>query len=186
MALLNRKSDEYAKRMLDQLRELDATVHGAYWEMGRILSSLAHGKLYDLLGYESMNELIEEELSFSPSQGYKYLRTYRDFQRLGYSKTEALEMINDFSFTHMAHYLPKAKEKVGKRAVKNAINKMLKESRQINFALSESDLTLLVKVLKEFGAEPQDGRLMNSSQALIELCRTYDKLADTYDFQRQG
>ena len=175
MAQLNRKPDEYAKRMLDQLRDLDATVHGAYWEMGRILSALAHGKLYDLLGYESMGELIDEELSFSPSQGYKYLHTYRHFQRLGYSKTEALEMINDFSFTHMAHYLPKANERVGKRAVKNAISKMLKESRQINFALSESDLTLLVKALKEFGAEPRDGRLMNSSAALIEMAKAVMK-----------
>ena len=171
MALLNKKSDEYARRMLDQLRDLDATVHGAYWEMGRILSALAHGKLYDLLGYESMGNLIEEELSFSSSQGFRYLHTYRHFQRLGYSKTEALDLINEFSFTHMAHYLPKAKDKVGKRAIKNAITKMLNESRQINFALNEKDLSLLIEALRVFGAEPREGRLMHSSNALMEMVK---------------
>lgn len=172
MALLNRKSDEYAKRMLDQLRDLDATVHGAYWEMGRILSSLMHGKLYDLLGYESMGHLIEEELSFSASQGFRYLHTYRRFQQLGYSKTEALELINEFSFTYMSKVLPTMTTKVGKRAVGNAIEKLLRESKQINFQLNEKDLTLLIEALRVFGAEPKDGRLMHSSSALMEMVKT--------------
>jgi hypothetical protein len=172
MPQAKQRPDEYAKRMLDQLRELDATVHGAYWEMGRILSALLHGKLYDLLGYESMGELIEEEMSFSSSQGFRYLHTFRHFQRLGYTKTEALDLINEFSFTHMAHYLPKAKDKVGKRAIANAIDKMLKEAKQINFALSEKDLGLLIEALRVFGAEPREGRLMNSSSALMEMVKS--------------
>jgi hypothetical protein len=161
----------YAGKLLDQLRDLDATVHGAYYDMGRILSSIMHGHLYDALGYDSMGYMIEEELSYSASQGFRYLHTYRHFKRLGYTKTEALDLINEFSFTYMAKVLPGLKEKVGKRAVGNAIERLLKESRQINFQLNESDLKLLIKVLKEFGAEPRDGRLMNSSQALIEMAK---------------
>jgi hypothetical protein len=172
MALMNRKSDEYARRMLDQLRDLDATVHGAYWEMGRILSALAHGKLYDLLGYESMGGLIDEELSFSRGQGFRYLHTFRRFQALGYTKNEALELINEFSFTHMAKVLPTLSQKVGKRAVGNAIDKMLKEAKQINFALSEKDLGLLIEALRVFGAEPKDGRLLYSSHALMEMVKS--------------
>lgn len=171
MPQAKQRPDEYAKRMLDQLRELDATVHGAYWEMGRILSALSHGKLYDLLGYESMGELIEEELSFSPSQGFRYLHTFRHFQRLGYSKTEALALINEFSFTYMSKVLPGIKEKVGKRAISNAIEKLLKEAKQINFQLSEKDLTLLVEALRLYGAEPREGRLMYSSDALMQMVR---------------
>ena len=175
MALLNRKSEEYAAKMLDQLRDLDATVHGAYWEMGRILSSLAHGKLYDLLGYESMGHLIEEELSFSASQGYRYLHTYRRFLQLGYSKTEALSLINEFSFSHMSRYLPTANQKVGKRAIGNAIARQIEEAKQINFQLNSRDLALLKRVLISLGAEDRDGRLMHSSDALIALVKEYDK-----------
>ena len=159
----------YAGKLLDQLRDLDATVHGAYYDMGRILSAILHGHLYDGLGYDSMGHLIEEELSFSPSQGFKYLHTYRHFKRLGYTKTEALELISDFSFTHMARVLPSLTDKVGKRAIKNAITKMLNENRQINFALSKPELTLLIEALRAFGAEPKDGRLMHSSFALMRM-----------------
>jgi hypothetical protein len=162
---------DYAGKLLDQLKDLDATVHGAYYDMGRILSAILHGKLYDALGYESMGQLIAEELSFSSSQGFRYLHTFRHFKRLGYSKNEALELISEFSFTHMAHYLPKAKDKVGKRAIKAAITKMLNESRQINFALSKSDLSLLIEALRLYGAEPKDGRLLYSSNALMEMVK---------------
>lgn len=165
---------QYAAKLLDQLRDLDATVHGAYYDMGRILSAIGHGQLYDVLGYDSLGHLIEEELSFSNSQGYRYLHTFRHFRRLGYTKTEALDFINEFSFTYVSKVLPGIKEKVGKRAFKNAIERLLREAKQINFQLSESDLKLLIKVLKEFGAEPQDGRLMGSSDALVQLCKTYE------------
>lgn len=165
-------SVQYAGKLLDQLRDLDATVHGAYYDMGRILSAILHGHLYDVLGYDSMGHLIKEELSFSPSQGFKYLHTYRHFKRLGYTKTEALDLISDFSFTHMAGVLPKLTDKVGKRAIKNAITKMLNDNRQINFALSKPELTLLIEALRAFGAEPKDGRLMNSSFALMEMVKS--------------
>lgn len=169
---LPKNSIAYAGKLLDQLRDLDATVHGAYYDMGRILSAILHGNLYDALGYDSMGHLIEEELSFSPSQGFKYLHTYRHFKRLGYTKTEALELIGEYSFTHMASVLPKLTDKVGKRAIKNAITKMLNENRQINFALNSTDLQLLVEALRAFGAEPKEGKLMNSSWALMRMVKS--------------
>lgn len=168
---LQQKPDQYAREMLDKCRELDQLVHGAYYDMGRILSAILHGKLYEMLGYDSMGDLIDEELSFSRSQGFRYLHTYRHFRRLGYTKTEALDLIDEFSFTYMSKYLPQASDKVGKRAVKNAIDKLLSEARQINFQLNEKDLKLLINVLKDYGAEPKDGRLMNSSFALIEMAK---------------
>ena len=176
MKAVPKDSTLYAAKLIDQLRELDATVHGAYFDMGRILSSIAHGKLYDTLGYDSLAHLIEEELSFSSSQGYRYLHTYRHFKQLGYNKTESLDLINEFSFSHMTRYLPTAKVKVGKRAVKNAIEKQLEESKQINVQLNGSDLRMLVAVLKEHGAEESDtGRLMHSSEALMSLARSARK-----------
>lgn len=170
-AQAKRNTQQYAAQMLDKLRDLDRVVHGAYYDMGRILSAIAHGNLFDQLGYQSMGDLIDEELSFSRSQGFRYLHTYRHFRRLGYTKTEAMDLINDFSFTHMSYYLPKAQQKVGKRAIKSAIERMLAESRQINFALSEDKLTLLVRALKKFGAEDRDGRLLHSSDALIQMVK---------------
>lgn len=169
---MDKKQHEYAAKLLDRLIDLDLEVHSAFYEMGRILSAIAHGKLWDVLSYDSLGHLIEEELSFSPSQAYRYLHTYRHFNRLGYTKTEALGLIGEFSFTHMAHVLPDLKDKIGKRAMKNAIERKLDEARQINFQLNKSDLSLLVEVLKQYGAEPTDtGRLMNSSDALMSLVR---------------
>lgn len=141
--------------------------------MGQILSAISHGKLFDILGYDSMSGLVEEELSFSASQAQRYLHTFRHFKRLGYTKTEALELIGEFSFTHMSAYLPNAKDKVGKRAIKNAIDKQLEESKQINFQLNGKDPKLLVDVLRLHGAEPtESGRLMGSSEALMSLVRS--------------
>lgn len=171
-ATAKRNTAQYAAQMLDKLRDLDRMVHGAYYDMGRILSAIAHGHLYDALGYDSMGDLIDEELSFSRSQGFRYLHTYRHFRRLGYNKTEAMDLIANFSFTNMSYYLPKAAQKVGKRAVSTAIERMLDESRQINFALNHNDLGLLVKALSEFGAENKDGRLLHSSAALMEMVKT--------------
>lgn len=166
---------QYAAQLLDRLIELDQIVHGAFYEMGQILSAIAHGKLYDLLGYDSMGHLIEDELSFSSSQGFRYLHTFRHFRRLGYNKTESLDLINEFSFSHMSRYLPTANQKVGKRAIGNAIAKQIEDAKQINFQLNKQDLELLIRVLKSFGAQPTDeGRLMHSSEALIAMAREYD------------
>ena len=172
---MSKNPEQYAAKLLDRLIALDVEVHGAFYEMGQILSAIAHGKLYDLLGYDSLGHLIEEELSFSNSQGYRYLHTFRHFRRLGYNKTEALELIGEFSFSHMSRYLPGATQKVGKRAVGNAIAKQIEEARQINFQLNKSDLSLLKRVLISLGAEDRDGRLMHSSEALIALAREYDR-----------
>lgn len=170
-----RHQHEYAAKLLDRLMMLDAEVHGAFYEMGQILSALEHGRLWDVLGYDSFANLIDEELSISTSQAYRYLHTFRHFRRLSYNKTEALALMAEFSFTHMSKVLPSMTTKVGKRAVGNAIGKMLEEGKQINFQLNAQDLSLLVRVLQKYGAEPSEtGRLMNSSGALMELVRAVE------------
>jgi hypothetical protein len=170
-----RHQHEYAAKLLDRLMMLDAEVHGAFYEMGQILSALEHGNLWDVLGYDSFANLIDEELSISTSQAYRYLHTFRHFRRLGYNKTESLALMAEFSFTHMSKVLPSVNQKIGKRAIGNAIGKMLEQSKQINFQLNSTDLSLLVKVLQKYGAEPTDtGRLMNSSGALMELVRAVE------------
>lgn len=172
---MQKNPKQYATQLLDKLIGLDQLVHGAFYEMGQILSAISHGNLHNVLGYESTGHLIEEELSFSTSQGYRYLHTFRHFKRLGYNKTEALDLINEFSFTHMAKYLPIANQKVGKRAIANAIAKQVEQGKQINFQLKQKDLDLLKRVLISLGAVDKEGRLMHSSEALIALARDYDQ-----------
>lgn len=168
-----KKQRDQANSLLDSLIALDAEVHGAYYEMGQILSAIEHGGLWDVLEYDSLTHLVEEELSISPSQARRYMNTFRHFKRLGYNKSEALDLMSEFSFTNMSNYLPTAKDKVGKRAIKNAIARMIEEHKQINFQLAGDDLRLLVEVLQSFGAEYTDtGRLMNSSDALMSLARS--------------
>lgn len=164
----------YARKLLDQVKHLDETVHNAYFDLGRLLSAIQHGGLYDLLGYDSMAELIDEELSFSRSQSYRYINTYRRFRALGYTKTESVELMAEFSFTKMWRYLMTAKEKVGKRAIKNAIERQDREHKQINFQLTEHQYKQLVRALEVFDAvtDSETGRLLGGSDALVKMANT--------------
>jgi len=155
-----------ARKLLDQLIELDHTTQAAHYEMGRIIATLTDSKLYIELGYESMSQLIEEELSFLPGTANKYAMTYRHFQRLHYSKKEALKVIMACSFTHVTAALPSAKQKMGERAINNWI--AAHNPIQINFAFNKEDHAYMVQVLKSFGAIETNGQLRNSSAALLE------------------
>lgn len=163
---------EYAASLLDRLISLDDQVTGAFFEMGQILSAIEHGKLWDQLGYQSFGHLIEEEMSFTAGTAGKYYHTYRHFKRLNYNKTEALDLIKTFSFTRVAEWAAQAKVKVGKRAVGNAIEKILENKRQINFTLNKENYALVEKALEQFGAEiTEEGRWMHSSDALVEIAK---------------
>lgn len=164
---------QYAAQVLDRLIELDAEVSGAFYEMGQLLSSLEHGKLWSLLDYTSFGHMVEEEMSFSPATAFKYLRAFRDFNRLGYSKSEALSMIQEHSFTRVADYLSSAQMKVGKRAVANAIKKGIENRRQINFTLNKDQYDLVERVLMQHGAEVSEhGRWLGSTEAFIDALKS--------------
>lgn len=159
---------EYAKKLLDQLIRLDKEVQDAKYEMGRILSAIAHGQLYDLLGYNSLGALIDEELSFARGSGFKYLSTFRHFRRLHYTKTEALDLIHKHSFTKVSSVLPSIESKISATAISRRIASI--DKVQINFTLTKSQHALLEAWLFEYGAEKgEDGRLENSSKALMAM-----------------
>jgi hypothetical protein len=166
MAKATKQQVAAAQKLLDRLMVLEEEVHGAFYEMGQILYAIYEGRLYDMLGYPSFKALLEEEMSCSSSQAVKYMHTYRYFKTLGYSRAEALDLIDRFSFTHMCKILPKLTKKVGIRAISNAVQKL---EKQINFQLSNEDKALLVEILKQFGAVENKGRLENSSEALMAL-----------------
>jgi len=163
----------YATNLLDRLIKLDDEVTGAFFEMGQILSALEHGKLWDILGYQSFAHLVEEEMSFTSGTAGKYLHTYRHFKRLGYNKSESLELIRSFSFTRVAEWAAKATQKVGKRAVGNAIQKILENKHQINFTCNKQEYEDVKRVLKEHGASVDEstGRWTGSTVAFVDVIR---------------
>lgn len=170
MSLTTLTSKQYAGRMLDRLVDLDQEVTGAFYEMGQILSSLEHGKLWDLLGYESFTHLVNEEMSFTSGTAGKYLHTYRHFKRLGYNKTDSLDLIRSFSFTRVAEWAAKAPQKVGKRAVGNAIKRNLENRRQINFSVNAEEYARVQRALRKHGAvRTETGRWENSSEAFLDI-----------------
>lgn len=172
---MNKKQHEYAANLLDRLIELDAVTSGAHYEMGRILSAIEHGKLWEELGYESMSHLIEEELTFSAATGFCYLRTYRRFRQLKYTETEALDLLVSFGISRMSDYLATAKFKVGKRAVGNAIAKWRKNHQQINFTVDEETHKKLNRVLQKYGArQSPNGRWEGSSEAFNAMLDKLD------------
>ena len=161
---------QYAASLLDRLRSLDDQVTGAFFEMGQILSGIEHGKLWELIGYESFGHLVVEEMSFTAGTAGKYLHTYRHFKRLGYNKTEAIDLIQSFSFTRVTEYLANAQAKVGKRAVANAIDKILANKRQINFTVNAEQYELIERVLQQNGASQSDfGRWEHSTEAFVRV-----------------
>jgi hypothetical protein len=163
---------QYAENLLDRLISLDDQMTSAFFEMGQILSAIEHGKLYEILGYESFAHLIEEEMSFTSGTAGKYFHTYRHFKRLGYNKTEALAMIKDFSFTRVAEYVSQATTKVSKRAVANAIQRNLDNKRQINFTVNAEEYELVQQALHKNGADITDtGRWLHSSEAFIGIIK---------------
>jgi hypothetical protein len=163
-------TEAFARKMLDRLIELDYQTVEAYYEMGSIISSMVHGRLFEVIGYPSMASLIEEELTFSPTTGLKYSKMYRRFRQLKYSKAEAIELLREFGLTHMSAVLPDMKDKIGSRAIRNRIEAL--DDHQINFTLNGHDLRKVNAALKKMGGEQFDeGRWKNSSEAFMRMVR---------------
>jgi hypothetical protein len=159
---------DYAEKLLDRLVELDYQTVEAYYDMGSIISSMRHGKLYETLGYDSMAHLVEEELTFGPSTASRYASMFRHFKRLHYSKPEAIELLKKFGLTHMADVLPKMSDKIGQRAIKNRIDAL--DQHQINFTLTRAELEKTNRALLKNGAVMGElGRWKNSSEAFMEM-----------------
>ena len=160
---------KYAEKLLDRLVELDYQTVEAYYDMGSIISSMQHGKLYELLEYNSMTELVESELTYTASTAFKYASMYRHFRRLHYLKHEAVNLLKKFGLTHMCDVLPKMNDKIGQRAIKNRIDAI--DDHQINFTLNSEELDKAHKALKKMGAMQADGngRWLNSSEAFMHM-----------------
>lgn len=163
---------QYAEKLLDRLIELDDTMTAAYYELGQILSAIEHGKLWEILEYQSMAHLVEEELSFTSNTASKYWHTYRHFKRLKYTKLEAIGLIREFSFTRIAEYLPNAQAKVGTRAVRTQIEKILANHRQLNFTVNAEQYEVVQRALRKHGASKSDaGRWEHSSEAFVDIMK---------------
>ena len=159
---------KYAEKLLDRLIELDYQTVEAYYDMGSIISSMQHGKLYEILEYNSMTELVEEELTYTPSTAFKYGQMYRHFRRLKYLKHEAVDLLKKFGLTHMCDVLPKMNDKIGQRAIKKRIDAI--DDHQINFPLTSAELDKAHAALKKMGAMKADGgRWLNSSEAFMHM-----------------
>lgn len=158
----------YVNKLLDRLIELDYQTVEAYYDMGSIISSIQHGGLYKVIGYNSMVELIEAELTYTPSTGFKYAKMYRHFRRLHYLKHEAIDLLKKFGLTHMCTILPNINGKISQRAIKKRIDEI--DEHQINFSLTSEELEKAHKALKNHGAVMSDeGRWINSSEAFMEM-----------------
>ena len=165
-----RKDKAYAGQLLDRLIELDQQTQSAYYEMGQLLSAIKNNKLYELLGYNSFKEIVEEELSFTDSTAARYANTYDHFRRLHYTKKEALDMIQMFGYTHMADILPTVNDKIGKRAIRTRIDKLGKH--QVNFMLNDQQYDTFLQTFESLGAEySESGRMVNSSEVFLALLK---------------
>lgn len=160
---------QYAQQLLDSLKELDRMMVRAYYEMGRILTSIADNNLYDLLGYDSLTAMIEEELTFAPTSGSSYMKLYRELRRLKYNKTESIKLLETFGMRHLLEVLPKLNTKVGARAIKNRVDEL--DRHQFTFWMHGDDYLEVLEALEKYGLYMKNDRMMNSSEALAALAR---------------
>lgn len=169
MTAISRESAAYALKLIDQLKAIDAATNDAYWEMGRILSAIEHGNLFEV-AYDSMTAFCEEELSYTVATARRYLNAYRAAKRLGYSKTATVELFTKHSFTAVSAWLNQAKEKVSLAAAGRQIERVRRSKVIVNFQLTKEDADTVRKVLVEHGAMiGENGRMAGSSAALMDL-----------------
>ena len=160
----------YANTLLDKLIVLDDQTTGAYYEMGQILSAIQQNRLFDVLGYDSMTHLVEEELSFTPSTAFRYGALFRNFRRLHYNKAESLKLLKKFGMTHLSDVLLSMKDKLGERAIRTRIKNL--DQNQINFTVTDNQLSQCHQALTKMGAvRAEGGRYLNSSQAFMDMVK---------------
>ena len=159
-----------ANGILDRLITLDKETTAAYYEMGQLLHAIKEGQLYEVLGYESLTHLIEEELTFTPSTAHGYRNLYADFKRLHYNKTEAIKLLQMFGMTKVFEVLHEAKTKLGSTAIKNRIAGL--DCHQVNFQMTMKQWIEVEKKLIAHGAvRNEHGRLEHSSDAFLDIIR---------------
>lgn len=170
-------SRKQAEKMLDRLIELDAQTMEAYYDMGSLISSMQHGQMHKILEYSSMTQLIEEELTYTPSTAFKYASMYRHFRRLHYLKHEAVSLLKEFGLTHMCDILPAMKDKLGVRAIRQRVAAI--DEYQINFTLNSAELDACHRALTRMGAVQSDGgRYENSSAAFMAMVNQVNLVAN--------
>lgn len=159
-----------SRQLLDRLTELDRQTTKAYYEMGSLLSAIQHGRLWDRLGYDSMGGLIDKNLSFGRSTAYGYMNMYRHFQRLGYSKFEALSLLSEFGLSYLQRFLASVDQKLGIRATRNRIEQLRSEKKELTFWIPANKQAKVIRVLREHGCTVHEtGYLGGSSQAFLNL-----------------
>lgn len=161
----------YADKILDQLVELDLSTNAGYYEMGRLLSAISKNTLWDIIGYESLGQMISEELSFAPGTATHYITLYDNLRRLKYNKAESLKLIQKHSMTRLIEVLPKMGTKVSDRAVANRI--AASEVNQLNFIVNNKELGEVQEALTRLGVttEEKSGRRKHSSEAFMIMIR---------------
>jgi hypothetical protein len=163
-----------ARKLLDQLKELDRLVHRAYFEMGRILSALKHHKLWDVLGYESFQHMIEEELTVTPSTCHCYIAVYDHSRRLKYTDKETVNNIEEIGLRVLSRLLPTMKEKIGVRALANRKEQL---ERSVSFWLTPDEMYELESLLIDHGLVIENGRWKNSTEAFMALVASKQRKA---------
>lgn len=168
-------SKDYAVKTLDALIALDKQTMAAYYDMGRLLVAIKDSKLWDVLGYDYFQELVEEELSFTYGTANTYMRAYRQFTRLNYHRTEALNMLEQFGLAHMTQVLPKLSTKIGVRAMQNRVAEL--QDNQMTFWMNDKEKDELSRALRAMGASYNSTteRWSGSSEALLAMVREVNK-----------
>ena len=167
------EKSQTATKLLSRLIELDQQQSRAYYEIGQVLSAIDSSDLWDVLGYDSLTHMIEEQLSFSPTTARKYMGMFRHFRRLKYTKTEALDLLYEFGVSDICSILPHADTKLGVRAIENRVAEIKAKGSVLNFWLTTDEREEALAVLRSHGCEisAETGHLTGSSDAFMRLIR---------------
>ena len=163
------KSKFNANKLLKQLREHGSALGGSEFELCQIFSAFKSQRLYELLGYESYGDFIDNaETNYPPYKAALAARVYEHSRRLKYKKSEMIEMLSVVGLVQTNRILRALDSKITLSSVRRRSREYYKKHAQINFVLDPDTLDRFESLLIEHGMEiSESGYRCGATDALI-------------------
>ena len=156
-----------ASEVIHKIRELNSRMATDQFELCRLLHTLHVGSLHQVFGYETFNEFCYHELPFGYSHVLSKVKLFRDFKRLGYNKTEAIDVILRLGVTVAKRALAQSDNKVSAAKLEKKYKNF---DPTITIHLSQQQARTVEKNLVKHGLDiNQSGRRMNLSEVAYDV-----------------
>ena len=170
--------------LLASIAEYDLKQVEAQYNIANMLTAIRDHNLYKELDYETFPQMCEGELEFGYRTASNYVQFYANLERLKYTKEEALQLMQRYTWRALSKVLTGEDKKIGTRAIKNRIdNREPDQYQNVAFQLADKRaVARLDSLLSRHGCQlTTEGRRINSTSALLALLDDYERLTKVKD-----